>query len=66
MRVRAVHTVLLAVSFLLLSCSEMERDIQGYEYRLELAEDGTKAQLNGDGVFWNCWKLKTLRIPGML
>lgn len=30
----------------------MERDIQGYEYRLELAEDGTKAQLNGDGVFW--------------
>lgn len=52
MRFRAVHAVLLAVSFLLVSCSEMERDIQGYEYRLELAEDGTKAQLNGDGVFW--------------
>lgn len=52
MRFRAVHSALLAVSFLLVSCSEMERDIQGYEYRLELAEDGTKAQLNQDGVFW--------------
>lgn len=52
MKFKPVHTVLLAVSLLFVSCTEMEREFQGYEYRWELAEDGTKAQLNGEGVFW--------------
>ena len=41
----------------LFSCSEKERALsvaqpERYEYRLALAEDGTKALLNQDGIFW--------------
>ena len=52
MKGRLVHTLLLALVPVLFSCSRQEEPVQRYEYRLALAEDGTKAVLNDAGVHW--------------
>lgn len=52
MKGRFVHTLLLALVPVLFSCSRQEEPVQRYEYRLALAEDGTKAVLNDAGVHW--------------
>ena len=55
MKGRLVHTLLLALVPFLFSCSRQEEPVvsqQRYEYRLVLAEDGTKAVLNDAGVHW--------------
>ena len=54
MKLRSVHIWLLTTVLLpaLFSCTRRELPADVYEYRLTLAEDGTKALLNEGGVFW--------------
>lgn len=54
MKIRLSHIWLVVWALLpaLFSCTRRELPVEGYEYRLALAEDGTKALLNENGVFW--------------
>jgi len=52
---RFVHALLVALVLASFSCVRQEEPVvvpQNYEYRLTLAEDGTKALLSQDGVSW--------------